>query len=161
MKQLIKKSKNYQLKTSKKYNIVKQSQNQNVFDFVVYLEILKYKLKLYIEIQKQNHFLNCLKFNIAQTIMKSTNISIIRFVLITQAIYIENAYSTNFDQYSISSNKHKFKNKKRENFAKTIVNHKFDNSTTLLQFNNCKQNNIIIVFLFINSTNETSKKHKY
>ena len=139
------------MKTSKKYDQIKQNFNQNVFEFVAYFEILKYELKSYIETQKRNHFLNRLKNYINQTINDSINIFVIRvaFVARTQRIkntrfkkINQNDQKIDFDQNNqknIENNfdRRNFKNERDNIFSKNIIiNREFDNSTNRSRFDN-------------------------
>ena len=65
---------------------------------MIYIKILKYELKSFIETQKRNHFLNRLKLNINQMINKSINIFRTRDAFATRTTRIDNARSKNFDQ---------------------------------------------------------------
>ena len=92
MKRLTEKSENRRLKIFRKHNAIKQNINQNVRDFVTYIETIKYELKPLTTTQQRNHFFIRLKFNISQTITTSTNIFITKKILVARVTRIENAF---------------------------------------------------------------------
>ena len=65
---------------------------------MIYIKILKYELKSFIETQKRNYFLNRLKSNINQIINELINIFRIRNAFATRTTRIDNVRSKNFDQ---------------------------------------------------------------
>ena len=152
MKRFIEKSKNRRLETSKKYDQVKQSQNQNVFEFVAYIKTLKYELKSFTETQKRNHLLNRLKSNINQMINESVDISRTRDALAARATRIDNARSKSFDQddhetdsdqasQTINFSEKRFRNKRGGDSA-VIITREFNNSTTRPRSDGQERSNI-------------------
>ena len=154
LKRFIEKSKNRRFETSKKYNQIKQSQNQSVFEFVIYIKIFEYELKSFIETQKRNHFLNRLKSNINQMINESIDIFRTRDAFATRTTRIDNVRSKNSDQnnhevdfnqtsQTINFFEKRFRNK-RNGDSTTIIIREFNNLTIRSKFDDQKRSNINI-----------------
>ena len=115
---------------------------------MIYIKILKYELKSFIETQKRNYFLNRLKSNINQMINKLINIFRTRNAFVTRTTRINNARSKNFDQnnHEIDFNQtsqiinffeKRFRNKRNGDLTIIIIR-EFNNSTTRSKFNDQK-----------------------
>ena len=159
--QLIEKSKNRRLKIFKKYNIVKQEQNQIVSNFVAYIETLKYELKTFIEIQKRDHLLNRLRSIINQIITKSTNIFNTRVSLIARTTRIENIRSANADENFNFFDERKLRSEKqRDNFLANDVSREFSDLTISSRFNDYKRNYVFFVQLFASDSKNATNSRK-
>ena len=94
----MKNSQNRRFIAAQKHDAAKQSQSQNVNDFVAYVEALKIDLDEFTSIQQRNHLLNRLRKKIREKLNVVTDMSTTRDALATLTQRIKNSQFFKNDQ---------------------------------------------------------------